>query len=92
MPLQAGWTKTPNRLLDQLLPTLRDTELRVLLVLLRHTVGWNRPDRVVTMPYGLLISRTGRQSEAISKALRSLERRRPNSLSDRVSDERRSEE
>jgi hypothetical protein len=36
-------TKMPNHLVDQVMPKLRDTELRVLLVLLRYTVGWQVP-------------------------------------------------
>lgn len=73
IPSERGWTKTPNYLLDRLMPVLRDTELRVLLVLLRETVGWNRPHRAVILRYRSLIARTGRQSEAISKAIASLE-------------------
>lgn len=54
------------------MPTLKDTELRVLLVLLRQTVGWQKTGRPVVIPYRSLKKRTGRQSEAIAGALRSL--------------------
>ncbi len=57
------------------MPPLRDTELRLLLVLLRQTVGWNQDGRAVILPYRTLIRRTGRQSDAIAKALESLARR-----------------
>jgi len=67
-----AWTKIPNVLLDKLLPTLKDTELRILLVVLRKTVGWNRPDAPVILSYQRLKATTGRESEAISKALASL--------------------
>jgi hypothetical protein len=67
------WTKTPNLLLDALLPTLKDTELRVILVLLRQTVGWNLDHRIVTISYRTLVHRTGRRSAAIAAALRSLQ-------------------
>lgn len=66
------WTKAPNVLLDILLPSLRDTELRVLLILLRQTVGWNREGRPVILSYKTLMKRTGRHSEAIANALTSL--------------------
>jgi hypothetical protein len=69
-----GWTKTPNLLIDRLLPILRDTELRVLFVILRTTTGWNREGLPVSLTYRSLVSRTGRQSEAVSRALRRLER------------------
>jgi hypothetical protein len=57
------------------MPPLRDTELRLLLVLLRQTVGWNQDGKPVILPYKALIRRTGRQSEAIARALESLARR-----------------
>jgi hypothetical protein len=69
------WTKTPNVLFDQVLPTLKDTELRVLLVLLRQTSGWNREGQWATISYRTLKRRTGRQSEAIARALHALETR-----------------
>lgn len=67
-----GWTKVPNFALDALMPQLRDTELRVLLVLIRSTWGWNRPDRAVIASYKSMKAKTGRESEAIAKALASL--------------------
>lgn len=62
----------PNLVIDGLMPKLRDTELRVLLVLIRQTAGWNRPGSTVTVPYRKLTLLTGRQNEAVSSALRSL--------------------
>lgn len=69
---QIPWTKMPNILVDRLLPELKDTELRVLLVLLRQTTGWSRDGRAVTPSYRLLMKRTGRHSEAVAGALKSL--------------------
>lgn len=66
------WTKAPNLLLDTLMPSLKDTELRILLILLRQTIGWNQPDRLVILPYKALMKRSGRGSEAVSGALKSL--------------------
>jgi hypothetical protein len=75
LPSQTPWTKTPNSLFDHLLPELKDTELRVLLVVLRATTGWHREGRWVVLSYKVLMERTGRHSEAIAAALISLERR-----------------
>ena len=75
IPPLGGWVKTPNYILDTLMPTLKDTELRTLLVILRQTAGWNRTGRPVILKYKQLIQKTGRRSEAISSALKSLERR-----------------
>ncbi len=69
------WTKVPNFLVDTLMPNLRDTELRVLLALVRATMGWNREGRSVPMTYRRLILLTGRRSEAVGKALASLSER-----------------
>lgn len=65
----------PNPVLDALLPDLKDTELRVLLVLVRQTFGWNRPHRPVVLSYRALKERTGRESEAIARAIGSLRAR-----------------
>ena len=37
---RGGSVCVPNSVLDALMPTLRDTELRVLLVVIRQTLGW----------------------------------------------------
>jgi hypothetical protein len=54
------------------MPQLRDTELRIVLVLVRGTTGWNRHGRQVPMTYRTLMLRTGRGSEAVAAALASL--------------------
>lgn len=66
------WTKVPNHLIQVLLPTLTDTELRILLILLRQTTGWNKPNATVVLPYRKLMVRTGRSSETVWKAVQSL--------------------
>lgn len=43
------------------------------MILLRCTVGWNRADSPVVLSYRVLQQRSGRSSEAISKALVALE-------------------
>jgi hypothetical protein len=44
MDKAALWHPVPLRLVDEVMPRLRDTELRVILVVLRQTWGW-RADR-----------------------------------------------
>ncbi len=66
------WTKVPNILLDRLMPELSDTELRVLLAVIRRTTGWGREGRAVVLRYRELKAVTGRHSEAISKAVKGL--------------------
>jgi|GEM_PF-1631526 len=42
-----SWHPVPTRLVDEVMPRLKDTELRVLLVVLRQTWGW-KADRTET--------------------------------------------
>jgi len=74
----SGTTPVPNDLLDRVMPTLRDTELRVLLVVVRQTLGWmvgadpaRRKDRD-WLTQSQLRQRTGRASEAVSHAVDTL--------------------
>jgi hypothetical protein len=74
-----GTVPVPNALFDGLLPTLKDTELRVLLVVLRATAGWrDRDGRSKArdwISHGQLVKRTGRRSAAVSGAVERLVRR-----------------
>lgn len=73
---ETPWLKTPFILIDHLMPSLKDTELRILLVLLRRTAVM-RPGspRPLMLSYRELIRRTGRQSEAVSNAISALRQR-----------------
>ena len=77
-----GTTPVPNDLLDRVMPTLRDTELRVLLVVVRQTLGWqdgpdpSRRKERDWLTQSQLMRRTGRASEAVSSAVDGLVRAR----------------
>ena len=68
-------TPVPNVLLDQVMPTLRDTELRVLLVVVRQTRGWQDGPHVSQrkerdwLTQSQLMGRTGRGSGAVAQAV-----------------------
>jgi len=83
-----SWHPVPIRLVDEVMPGLKDTELRVLLVVLRQTWGW-MADRTDTgsrqttndkkptkrrdwLSHRQLCRRTGRGSDAVSGAVASL--------------------
>ena len=76
--LTKGTVPIPTDLLDRVMPTLRDTELRVLLVVVRQTLGW----QVGKDPYlrkerdwltqSQLKRRTGRASGAVARAIDAL--------------------
>jgi len=73
----APYTLLPNHLVDHVMPTLRDTEWRIILVVLRQTVGWRGDSPTGRrlrdwLSQSQLKRRTGRESEAISLAIRSL--------------------
>ena len=77
-----GTTAVPNVLLDKVMPTLRDTEFRILMVVVRQTLGWqDGPDPAKRkekdwLTQSQLMRRTGRASGAVSHAVDALVRAR----------------
>lgn len=73
-------TPTPNILFDQHLPNLSESELKVLLVVIRQTYGWMNKktgkrkvrDRI---SHSQFIQKTGLSRRIISQAIQSLVRR-----------------
>ena len=76
----ASWFPLPVRLMDEVIPHLRDTELRVCLVVFRQTWGYRtggpgkdpRHKRRDWISHRQLCRRTGRGSDAVSAAVASL--------------------
>ena len=77
-----AWYPVPVRLVDEVMPRLKDSELRILMLVLRQTAGW-RADRTETganrlrkrrdwLSHSQLCRRTGRGSDAVSRAVASL--------------------
>lgn len=81
MSLTDGTVPVPNALIDRVMPTLRDTELRVLVIVVRQTLGWqvgNDPRQRKERDWltqSQLMRRTGRASGAVSRAVDALVRR-----------------
>ena len=79
-PHGGGTTPVPNGLLDTAMPRLRDTELRVLLVVVRQTLGWQgdsdpaRRKELDWLTQSQLMRRTGRASGAVARAVDALVR------------------
>ncbi len=74
-----GFLRVPNRVIDTHLPGLRDTELRVLLVVLRQTLGWQGEQAGTYkardwISHGAMCRRTGRAGAAVSAAVDALVR------------------
>ncbi len=71
-------TQIPNLILDEVMPHLSDTEFRVLIIICRQTLGWiedattGRRKAEDWISYTQLIEKTGRNRQAISKALKGL--------------------
>jgi hypothetical protein len=70
-------TPFPNYLLDEAMPRLRDTEWRLLCVIVRQTLGWQErgsKNRKVSdwLTQTQLVEKTGRDRAAISRALDAL--------------------
>jgi hypothetical protein len=70
-----GFVPLPHYFLVKILPSLSDTELRVLLIVLSRTVGWKQkdasPTRVRLSRVALSIA-TGRSNTAVSQAVEGL--------------------
>jgi len=80
VPFLSGAVPIPNRLFDEILLTLPDAELRVLLVVLRQTLGFREGSDLGGWRYkqrdwithSQLMKKTGRSSGAVSKAISAL--------------------
>ena len=89
-PHGGGTTPVPNGLLDGAMPRLRDTELRVLLVVVRQTLGWQegpssaRRKERDWLTQSQLMRRTGRASGAVARAVDALVRAGLIEVSDRT--------
>lgn len=73
------FTAFPNVLLDRVMPTLRDTEWRLLCVIMRQTIGWaenGKRKQRDWLSQKQLMARTGRNSAALSAAIDVLVRQR----------------
>jgi len=63
-------TQIPNMFFDELIPTLKEGELRVLLVIMRQTFGWHKQwDRI---PLSQLMKKTGMEKRAVCNSVNSL--------------------
>ena len=67
----------PNRLVDEQMPNLSDTEWRIVCVLVRQTLGWvegvgGQRKKRDWLTHSQLRIRTGRESAAVSRAIQSL--------------------
>lgn len=65
-----NYTQVPNDFFDQVVPTLKEGELRVLIVMMRQTFGWWKKWDKISL--GQLEKKTGMCRDAVNNALRSL--------------------
>ena len=69
----SGTTPFPNYLLDRVMPKLRDTEWRLLSIIVRQTFGWSdghgKRKNSDWLSHAQLKRKTGRSSTAISRAI-----------------------
>lgn len=79
-PPVRGATPFPSHLIDQVMPLLKDTEWRILCVIVRQTLGWKvgegrQRKRSDWLTQSQLKARTGRETAALSQAIDTLVRR-----------------
>lgn len=86
-----AWVPFPSVFLDEVMPSLGDTEWRLLCVIVRQTLGWQQEPGAHSgrrkqrdwMSQKQLITRTGRSSAALSAALDALVRKKLVECSDK---------
>jgi phage replication O-like protein O len=66
-----GYTKLYDYIVDQYLPELSGSELKVLIIIIRSTIGWNKEKDRITQ--GQFCTRTRLSRRAVSSAITSLE-------------------
>ncbi len=65
-----NYTQSPNILFDEIFKTLKEGELRIILVLMRQTFGWHKSfDRI---SLGQLADKTGMERSSVARSLRPL--------------------
>jgi phage replication O-like protein O len=71
MKIQApNYTQSPNILFDEIFKTLKEGELRIVLVLIRQTFGWHKEWDRITI--GILAKKTGMERKSVYRSLKSL--------------------
>ncbi|MBE3085598.1 MAG: replication protein, partial [Bacteroidetes bacterium] len=63
-------TQVPNKLFDELIPTLKEGELRVILVVMRQTYGWHKIWDRISITF--LMKKTGMCRQSVCLAVRNL--------------------
>ncbi len=67
-----GFTKVPDVILDSWMARLSGAELKIILTIIRQTIGWNKDiDRI---SHSQFIKKTGLSQRAITQAIQSLEK------------------
>lgn len=80
MSEQVPFVPVPSAYIDIVMPALSDAELRIVLVVIRQTLGWTEGDGSPVrkgrdwLSHSQLKTRTGKSSDSISKAIQSLVR------------------
>lgn len=65
-----NYTQTPNDFFDEVLPTLKGAEMKVLLVVMRQTFGWQKRWDCISLTQ--MKSKTGLTTSSITSAVKSL--------------------
>lgn len=65
-----NYTQTPNVFFDEIMKTLNEGELRILLLIIRQTVGWHKLEDWITLK--LLAENTGYERRSVCRILQRL--------------------
>ncbi len=65
-----NYTQSPNVLFDEVFKTLKEGELRIVLVLIRQTFGWHKQWDQISI--GILSDKSGMERKSVCRSLNSL--------------------
>lgn len=76
------FTKVPDAIIDTWMPELSESEFKVLMVIVRQTLGWDKPrDRI---SHSQFVKKTGLSQRAVTAAVESLSTRNLIRITDHV--------
>ena len=65
-----NYTQVPNEFFDEMIPNLKEGELRILLVIMRQTLGWKKERDRISLSQ--IAKKTGMERKSVCRSLKSL--------------------
>ncbi len=79
---QTGYTKVPDLLIDKLMKNLSEAELKILLTIIRQTIGWNKDKDQIS--HSQFKEKSGLSARSITAAIEALSNRNVIEITDLI--------